>query len=329
VGFAGYIYSTTNGIYSQALASCVTSGDPHHSLVAGTSCPGANLIEVLGYAAPDTPSAVSLAGMALKAQAVETAESDPSGVIRRSASASAVLSTTARWAVVGISQTVRDGAGNLLDETRAFYDELATFGAVDKGDLTFVQKRAEGNTSIDRKLSYDVNGSLESETVYADYGTLGVMTNTSGVLRRTSNVFDAGTGMYVTQQRVFGADTAPQTRTVSYAYFGVGGESVTNTLGARQPVGALKAMTDANQAVTLYGYDVFGRLRLPGRATLADLSEEWALLRRGRDEPDDDGERVQPGAVCDRSPGPGCGRRGWTTSTLAMFDRTIYDGLGG
>jgi len=57
-------------------------------------------------------------------------------------------------------------------------------------------------------------------------------------------------------------------QTVTYAYYGVSGEAVTNTpafagagyLGAVQPVGALKAVTDANQAVTMYGYDGLGRL---------------------------------------------------------------------
>ncbi|MEO7704668.1 MAG: PA14 domain-containing protein, partial [Thermoflexales bacterium] len=325
-------------MYSQPLILCLRGNDnynSYHDLVAGTGCPwyngpSSNFIEFLGYVSLDTPTAASLASAALKAQVTETTESDPSGVDRRSASASAVLSTTTRWALVGISQTVRDGAGNLLDETRAFYDNLATFGAVDRGDLTFVQKRAIGNASIDRKLSYDANGALESETVYADYGTLGVMTNTSGALRRTSNVFDSGTGMYVTQQRVFGADTTPQTRTVNYAYYGVGGESVTNTLGARQPVGALKAVTDANQAVTGYGYDVFGRLRTLARPgdSLADPSEEWRYY--------DGVETSRTMTASGFSQGPfvsdhrvrGISGGGWTSATLATLDRTIYDGLG-
>jgi YD repeat-containing protein len=110
----------------------------------------------------------------------------------------------------------------------------------------------------------------------------------------------------------------------------VNGVALTNANGSLQPYGALKATTDPNGATVSYAYDGLGRLRKvaqPGD-TLADPSEEWRYY--------DGIETAWTTTATGFSTGPylsdhlvrGISGGGWTSATLATFDRTIYDGLG-
>jgi len=224
-------------------------------------------------------------------------------------------------------QTAESETPERLSSTRLYYDyaEAGRANTALSGFNVFSQTPTRGRlTAVEHGLSG--LGGQPSVWAMSTYGydalrNLAVLTD-AGL--NVSSVSYDGSGQFVLESRnALGQVT-------SYAYYGVNGESATNALGASQPYGALKSTTDPNGAVVMYAYDGLGRLRKiaqPGDS-LANPSEEWRYY--------DGIETAWTTTAAGFGTGPylsdhlvrGVSGGGWTSATLATFDRTIYDGLG-
>ncbi len=231
-------------------------------------------------------------------------------------------------------QTAESETPERLSSTRLYYDnaEAGRANSAWTGYNVYSQTLSRGRlTAVEHGLSasaFDGAGSSAGAGVWAmstygydGLGNLAVLTDAGSNVSSVS--YDSSGQFVLESHNALGQVT-------SYAYYGVNGESLSNALGVVQPYGALKSTTDPNGAVVLYAYDALGRLRKvaqPGDS-LADPSEEWRYY--------DGIETAWTTTATGYSTGPylsdhlirGVSGGGWTSATLAVMDRTIYDGLG-
>jgi YD repeat-containing protein len=141
-------------------------------------------------------------------------------------------------------QTLQDGAGAILSETRYGYDGTAN-GLGAKGELTLMQA-VSGTQAINTAYVYDTYGNVTKTCVYTAYGTAGSLP--SAACSGTSSSFRASTVTYDTTLKTYAESAAnPLGQAVSTAY--------------DFNLGLPTSVTDINGNITTTTYDGLGRAK--------------------------------------------------------------------
>ncbi len=234
-----------------------------------------------------------------------TEYADGGGTLYRQTERSYALNTS-QWIVNKPSyEKVYHWAGSWVQDawTAYRYDYKAANDAAmgNQGHLTAV-RRWNGALFADTRYTYDSWGNRTSETTYTDYGTSGAF-----------------------------ASVSPMTTTFGYdSQYHLYTESITNTKGQvtaysyNKSLGVVASVTDPNNAVTSYDYDLFGRLKKIARPddSLSYPTEEYGYY--------DGGDQV----LTDRWPlvvmhwVRGTAGLNWCSGGSGSWERTFYDGLG-
>ncbi|MBK6430431.1 hypothetical protein [Candidatus Amarolinea dominans] len=201
-------------------------------------------------------------------------------------------------------------SGTCQGQTRTIYDNYSGYAAYNQaptaGQLKEVWQAGQGGTGCDANwmrstaYGYDQWGNRWSETA----------ANGSVVTTAFDSTFHAY-AMSVTVQPA--SQLGGATLTTTYTRYGMNA-----TAGGSGLVGQIQSETDANEAVTLYTYDTFGRLtevRKPGAGFSNPATEKIVYTT-------DQGLYVQRHLLRDDGNGDA------SASATYLEERTFYDGLG-